>query len=137
MATGCATNYALMFVFEHFPEYLTPLGPNASIGTWIGGLTLILLIQAVTGWVIARTHREQPVAMVTAFAMVLMLWAIVWGSADSNLRMLLVDSLDQPVFRPFLLRHLLSIVAALFAEFVGLYSGGILGAGRRVSAPAP
>jgi hypothetical protein len=40
VATGCAMNYALMFVFQHFPEYLTPLIPNASIRTWISGLSL-------------------------------------------------------------------------------------------------
>jgi hypothetical protein len=138
VAIGCATNYALMFVFEHFPEYLAPLTPNASIGTWISGLTLILVTQAVTGWVVARTHRAQAVPMVTAFAIFLVLWAIVLGSADSYLRMLLVDSFDQPRFRPYLLRYLAPISAALFSELVGLYSGGILGAGRKVaSGPAP
>jgi hypothetical protein len=139
VATGCAMNYALMFVFEHFSQYLTPLTPNASFRTWISGLSLILLIQTVTGWVVARTHRAQPVPMVTAFAIFLMLWAIVLASADSYLRMLLVDSLDQPRFRPYLLRYLAPISAALFSHLVGLYSGGILGGGRKmgVSGPAP
>jgi hypothetical protein len=137
VATGFAMNYALMFVCEHFPEYWTPLTPNASIRTWISRLSLILLIQTVTGWVIACTNRRQPVPMVTAFAIFLMLWAMVLGSADSSLRMLLVDSLDKPVFRPYLLRYLASISAALFSELVGLYFGGILGASRRMEVSGP
>jgi len=139
VATGIAMNYALFSVWEHFQAYWPPLTPNASIAPWIGGLTLILLIETITGWVVARTHRAQPVPMVTAFAIFLLLWDIVLASADSYLRMLLVDSLDQPRFRPYLLRYLAPLLAALFLAFVGLYSGGILGAGRKgkVSGAAP
>jgi hypothetical protein len=74
--------------------------------------------------------------MVTAFAIFLMLWAIVLGTADSYMKMLLVDSLDQPRFRPYLLRYLGPISTALFSELVGLHSGGILGAGRKMGGPA-
>ena len=69
IATGCATNYALMFLCERLlPQLGLPLGPTASARTWIIGLSLILLIQSLTGWLVARTHRAQAVPMITAFA---------------------------------------------------------------------
>ena len=129
--TGCAMNYALTVALQHLPAVYIP--PKAWIATWAIGLALMLLMQAVTGWVVARTHRARPVPMVTAFAIFLMLWAIVLGIADSHLKMLLVDSLDQPRFRPYLFRYLASISTAILAHLLGLYTGGILGAGGKVS----
>jgi len=39
VATGCATNFALMFLFETLLPNLAPLGPTASARTWIIGWT--------------------------------------------------------------------------------------------------
>ena len=102
LAIGCATNYALMVLVERLLPHLSPLGPNASAKAWIIGLSLILLIQSLTGWVVARTHRAQAVPMITAFAIWLIMLAAIMWTMDTYLRMLLVDAIDQPSFDPTL-----------------------------------
>ena len=131
VATGCATSYVLMFLFERFLPHLAPLGPTASARTWIIGLSLILLIQSLTGWVVARTHRAQAVPMITAFAIWLIMLGIMLATKDAYLKMLLVDAIDQPRFRPYLARYLATVSVALSVEIVGVYIGGTIGARSR------
>src|SRR5262249_40372333 len=94
-------------------------------------LSLILLIQSLTGWVVARTHRAQAVPLITAFAILLIMLAIMLATKDAYLRMLLVDAIDQPRFRPHLARSLATVSAALSVEIVGVYIGGTIGARSR------
>jgi hypothetical protein len=131
VATGCATNYALMFLYERFLPHLAPLGPTASASTWIIGLSLILLIQSLTGWVVAHTHRAQAVPMITAFAIWLIMLSIMLATKDAYLRMLVVDAVDEPGARPYLARYLAAVSVALFVEIVGVYIGGTIGAPSR------
>ena len=131
VATGCASNYALRFLCERLLPQLAPLGPTASARRWITGLSLILLIQSLTGWVVARTHRAQAVPMITAFAIWLMLLTIMLATRDAYLRMLIVDAIDQPRFRPYLAQYLATVSMALFAAIVGVYIGGTIGARSR------
>ena len=129
IATGCATNYVLMFLFERFLPHLSAitsrLGPTASAKAWIIGLSLILLIQSLTGWVVARTHRAQAVPMITAFAIWLIMLATIMLAKDGYLRMLLLDAIDQ---RAYLARYFAAVSIALFAEIAGVYIGGTIGA---------
>ena len=128
IATGCAINYALMFLLERFLPHLARLGPTASAKAWIVGLSLILLIQSLTGWVVARTHRAQAVPMITAFAIWLLMLATIMLARDAYLRMLLVDAIDQPGSRLYLARYFVAVSIALFAEIAGVYIGGTIGA---------
>jgi hypothetical protein len=137
VVTGSATSYASMFLFEKLLPNLAPLGPTASARTWIMGLSLILLIQSLTGWVVFRTHRAQAVPMVTAFAIWLIMLSIILAPMDAYLRMLLVDAIDQPRFRPYLAQYLATVSAALFVEIVGVYGGGTIGARSRTHVRPP
>jgi hypothetical protein len=131
VATGCATNYVLMFLFERFLPRLAPLGPTASARTWIMGLSLVLLIQSLSGWVVARTHLSQAVPMVTAFAIWLIMLSIILAMKDAYLKLLVVDAIYQPSFRPYLARYLAAASVALFVEIVGVYIGGTIGTRSR------
>jgi hypothetical protein len=138
VATGCATNYFLWFLYLRFLQPLMPLGPTSSARSWITNLSFILLTQSVTGWVVARTHRAHPIPMVSVFAIWLVLWSLVSGIDLSYVRMLLVDSFDQPRFRPYLARYLTGVFVPILAVVTGLLLGGIVGARpkRQPSAPA-
>jgi hypothetical protein len=56
---------------------------------------------------------------------------VVGGLNFSYAGMLLVDSFDQPRFRPYLARYLMVFFAPLLAVVIGLLVGGISGARPR------
>jgi hypothetical protein len=127
VATGCATNYVFLLLWLRFLDPLPNPGSMASIVHWIPGLSIILLTQSATGWVVARTHRAQPVPMVLVFV----IWLLLWDVYDnvSTVRMLmvrplLVDSINQPG----ILRYLALYLAPMFVTVAGILVGGILGA---------
>jgi hypothetical protein len=124
VATGCATNYVFLLLWWRFldPFGLPNPGSMVSIVHWIPGLSIILLSQSATGWVVARTHRAQPVPMVLVFVIWLLLWDVY--DTSSMVRMLLVDSID----RPRILRYLALYLAPMFVTNAGLLVGGIFGA---------
>jgi hypothetical protein len=97
----------------------------------IASLLIILFTQAATGWIVARTHRAQAIPMVLVFVTSLVLWYL--ASTFSDTRRLLVDSIDQARFRPYLAWYLTPIST----EVVGLLLGGIVGAHpkRQLSPP--
>jgi hypothetical protein len=137
VATGCATNYLFLLLWWRFLDPLPNPGSMVSIVHWIPGLSIILLTQSATGWIVARTHRAQPVPMVLVFA----IWLTLWYAYDNFsmvhmliVRMLLVDSIDQPRIR----RYLALCLAPMFVTIVGLLVGGVSGARpkRPISAPA-
>jgi hypothetical protein len=131
VATGCATNYVFLFLLRKLLQPLQPLAPMGSFRLWIASLSFILVTQAVTGWVVARTHRSHPIPMVSVFAT----WSLVWGLVStidaSYATMLLLDSLDQPRFRPYLALYLAGNLLPVLAVVTGLLLGGIAGAHPR------
>jgi hypothetical protein len=135
VATGCAINYVIWFLYLRFLQPLVPLGPTVSIRAWITNLSFILLTQPGTGWVVARTHRAHPVPMVSVFAIWLVLWSVVTSIQFSYAWMLLVNSFDQPGFRPYLARYLAGFLVPTLAVVVGLLLGGIVGARAKGSHP--
>jgi hypothetical protein len=136
VATGCATNYVFWFLYLRFLQPVLPItvGP---IMSWITNLSFILLTQPVTGWVVARTHRAHPVPMVSVFAIWLVLWSLVTSIEFSYAWMLLVNSFDQPRFRPYLARYLAGFFVPTLAVVVGLLLGGIVGARPKRQPSAP
>jgi hypothetical protein len=122
IATGCATNSLFLLLGRRFLNPLPYPWSMVSTAPWITGLSIILLTQVATGWIVARTHRAQPVPMVSVFAIWLMFW-YVYGNF-SELGRLLGDAIDQPRFRLYLTMYL----APEFLTIAGLLVGGILGA---------
>jgi len=134
IATGCAVNAVWLYLWTRFLHF--GLTRTASLDSFVS-LLAILLTQTVTGWIVGRTHRAHAMPMVCAFVIWLLVWAL--GSADfPHLRMLVVDSLDQPRFRPYLARYLVWSFVPIFVEFAGLLAGGMMAAraGRPPSEPA-
>jgi hypothetical protein len=136
VATGCAVNSVSLFLWNRFLQIgLTPRSVGAAASLFIS-LSIILFTQAATGWVVARTHRAHAIPMVFVFA----LWLVLWypGSIDfAYVRMLLVDSIDQPRFRPYLAGQLAYIFLPILTELAGLFAGGIVGAGPKKQPSAP
>jgi hypothetical protein len=64
--------------------------------------------------------------MLTAFAVWLILLSIILATKDAYLRMLIVNAIDQPRFRPYLARYLATVSLALFTALVGVYVGGMI-----------
>jgi hypothetical protein len=127
VATGCATNYLFLSLWWRFLDPLPNPGSTVSIVHWIPGLSIILLTQSATGWVVARTHRAQPVPMVLVFAIWLALWDVYNTFATVHVlvgRMLLVDAINRPRIR----RYLALYLSPMFATIVGLLVGALFGA---------
>lgn len=122
IATGCATNGLFVLLWLKFLRPLPYPWSIVSMTPWITGLSFIFFGELATGWIVARTHRAQPVPMVSVFATWLMFW-YVYGNF-SELRRLLGDAIDQPRFRLYLAMYL----APEFLTILGLLIGGILGA---------
>jgi hypothetical protein len=119
IATGCAVNGVGLFLWEKFLPIGLSTYPSFSMES-IASLLLILLSQAATGWVIARTHRAHPVPMALVFAIWLSLWSLV--SEFSRIHMLSVKSTTEP----------LSVLAwrlePVFIVAFGILAGAIAGA---------
>jgi len=127
VATGCAVNSAWYFLLVqfHFP------GVHSKLAELIVSRLPILLTQAVTGWVVARTHRAHAIPMVLVFAA----WLAAWFLAGnfSEIQRLLVNSMDQPRFRPYLAW----LFAPIITEVVGLLLGAVAGARPNESTSSP
>ena len=91
----------------------------------IACLLIILLTQTATGWIVARTHRAAAIPMVVVFVTWLTLWFFI--DTFSEAKRFLLNSIDQPRFRPYLVWYLTPIAV----EIVGLLYGGILGSRRQ------
>jgi hypothetical protein len=134
IATGSAVNAVWLYLWGRFLHI--GLTRTASLDSFVS-LLVILLTQTVTGWIVARTHRAHAIPMVCAFAIWLLIWAL--GSFDATFsKMLIVDSLDQPRFRPYLARYLAWSFVPIVIEIAGLLAGGTLAAraNRQPSQPA-
>ena len=132
VVTGFAMEYLVGYFYTsifwlmhrfHF-KYPAPL----SLGDWAMQLSLILLAQGATGWVVARAHRAHQVQMVFAFLIGLILW-MAYVDLSFTARAF-INSIDQPRFRPYLALHLVSVFTMIFAVLLG----GILARPRKLQA---
>jgi hypothetical protein len=121
VVTGVAMEYLVgyfytsIFWLAHKFNFMYPT--PVSLGNWVIQLSLILLGQGATGWVVARTHRAHQVQMVFAFLTGLILWM---GYDDlSFTARTFMNSIDQPRFRPYLALHLASFFTVIFGVLLG------------------
>jgi hypothetical protein len=121
VATGCAVNGAWLFLWVKFLHIGFSGMPRISLEA-MASLSILLFTEAVTGWVVARTHRTHAIPMVLVFATWLVLW--YFGGSFSEAQRLLVNSIDQARFRPYLAWYLTPIST----EVAGLLLGGMVGA---------
>ena len=120
VATGFAMEYLFLFLWDKFSPLL-PDRPMLSIDGWITNSSIILLTQATTGWVVSRTHRAHQLSMVFVFMICDLFW---WAHRTFAFAgMVLMGSIDQPEFRPYLLWYLTNTLALA----AGVIVGGILG----------
>ena len=124
VATGCAVNALWLFLWVRFLHIRLSWTPGISFDS-IASLILILFTQVITGWVVARTHREHAIPVVFLFV----LWLVTWYLAGSlsDAKRLLVNSIDQRRLWPYLAWHLTPISI----EVAGLFCGGVIGARPR------
>jgi hypothetical protein len=120
VATGFAMEFLFLFLWDKFSPLL-PDRPVLSIDGWITNSSIILLTQAATGWVVARTHRARPVPMVLVFLIGDLLWYVHRTFAFDMVRM---GWIDQPGLRLYLVWYLTNTLTLA----AGVLVGGIFGA---------
>jgi hypothetical protein len=116
VATGYAVNAVWLFLWRNFLHLGLPERPTFSIEA-IAYLSILLFTQAVTGWIVARTHRSRAIPMVFVFVIWLVLWYL--GGTFSE-----ASSIGPPQFGAYLAWYL----APISIEAVGLLLGAIVGA---------
>jgi hypothetical protein len=117
LATGCAVNAVWLFLWSKFLHLGLPVSPPDTKRLTIESaacLSIILLTQTLTGWIVARTHRRHAIPMVVVFVTWLVLW-YVGGTLSGN----------EPRFLP----HLAWYLTPISTVVAGLLIGGIVGAG--------
>jgi hypothetical protein len=124
VATGFAADCFFIFLWNHWGPDL----PMFSIALFIVNFSTVLLTNAATGWIVARTHRAHPVPMVLLYLFCGLLFYVSY--TFSAARVLLAGSIHEPAYRPYLAYYLLTI----FLSAVGILLGGILGARPKRSA---
>jgi len=128
VATGCAANAVWLFLWMKFLHLRLPLPPPYTkplLVESIAYLSILLLTQTATGWIVARTHRAAAIPMEVVFVTWLTLWFFI--DTFSEAKRLLLNSIDQARFRPYLAWYLTPIAV----EIVGLLCGGFLGSLRQ------
>ena len=128
VATGCAANGLWLFLWMKFLHLRLPFSPPYTklvLAESIAYLLILLLTQTATGWIVARTHRAAAIPMVVVFVSWLTLWFFIDTFPEA--KRLLLNSFDQPGFRPYLAWYLTPIAV----EIVGLLCGGILASQRQ------
>jgi hypothetical protein len=118
VATGFAMEYLLLFLWEFQQIIDLPLN---SIVNWIANLSLVLLAQTATGWVVARTHRAYQIPMTLMFLICFLPWFYV-PKISSAIKILVEWDRIDPAYRPYP-SYLLVII---FLTIVGVLLGGIL-----------
>ena len=122
VATGFAMEYSFLLLWQYQSDPIKGSDlPPISIVMWIGNISLVLLTQAATGWVVARTHRAHQIPMVFVFLTCFFLWH--FGPKLSWATRMLVDwDRIDPTVHPYVVytfvRIFLTVVSVLF--------GGIL-----------
>ena len=123
VATGFAMEYSFLFLWQCQEGLYKGDGPPPPLSTvmWIVNLSLVLLTQAATGWVMARTHRAHQIPMVFVFLTCFFLWYF-GPQLFSAVRVLANWDRVDPTVHPYVLYFLVIIPLSV----VSVLLGGIL-----------
>jgi hypothetical protein len=130
-----ATGFAIEYVFIFAWKYLSPDGPDLpliSVASVIANLSLVLLTQTATSWVVARTNRLYQFPMVFAYLICCLLW--FFGPQLFWVREMMMDwDRIDPRAHPYLAYFFLTVLLTI----VGILLGSILAHPRKTrSAPS-
>lgn len=132
VATGFAMEYSLIFLWEHQDSLFHTHGmPLTSIAMWIGNLSVVVLTQTATGWVVARTYRARGIAMVFAFLACFSLWYFSRQLFWATTMLMSWDRID-PRVHPYVVYAFVYI----FLAAVSVLFGAILGHPKKVRSAA-
>jgi hypothetical protein len=102
----------------------TPLRLPFSSELWIlmlsQSLIVVMIVCTFGGWIVGRLHRDHQATFVVLFAAL----QFIWTMSGPPLRRHLVDSIDQPRFRPYLALDLGILFLVPIAVLLGGYLAG-------------
>jgi hypothetical protein len=123
-ATVWSVWYLYAFVFSSSLHRLLIPSPPATGFMWmVGGCT----VWAGIGWIVARLHREYKATMLMVFAISVLVCKLPWFYS------LVVDSLGNARYRPYLLNEFLEMILT----FISILMGGLWGVPSEIEAPIP
>jgi hypothetical protein len=88
---------------------------------WLAkSMIVVVIVCMFGGWIVGRLHRDHRGTFVVLFAALQFIWTMV----TPTLRRHLVDSIDQPRFRPYLALDLGILLLVPIAVLLGGYLAG-------------
>jgi hypothetical protein len=114
VATGCAVEWVLVFIWNHWVPDL----PVFSMLQWTVQIAAALLTQVLVGWVIARTHRAQPLPMVLLFLFCFLTWYLY--GVSSWITVLVRYSVPEPRFLAFIAMFSVTALMAALGMLLGV-----------------
>jgi hypothetical protein len=123
LATGWAVNGIWLLLWKKFLTIGLSEVPQFEFDS-VATLLLIILTQAATGWIVARTHRAHAIPL-TIFVATVMFAGWLIGNA-ALLEDYFVHSMHYPGYRPLLAW----LVAPIFIDIAALLTGALLATRR-------
>jgi hypothetical protein len=133
VATGFMIEYLHLLIWEFLVRDTKPLPPDDippfTLHLWIVNLSLILITQTATGWLVGRTHRRRQFPMVVAFLICFLLWffspRIFWAA-----RLAVAWDRIDPRVHPYIVYTFVMT----FLTVVGVLLGGVIGSSKKAAA---
>jgi hypothetical protein len=101
-------------------RYVTSSYPSLFRYPFVKSESIVLFMFA--GWIVARLHRENRIALVLFFAMLQLILNVALSSHE--IHRLWVNSIDQPRFWPYLATEMTLVVLCPIAVLLGGYLAG-------------
>jgi hypothetical protein len=88
---------------------------------WLISIPQVLIVHTLSGWTVARFDRDYRMALVPVFAALQSILTVALGFP--MIRLHLVNSIDQPRFRPYLAVDVVLVFLCPLAVLLGGYLG--------------